>query len=109
MEQPSQSDAVVSDAKTQGEVNVHLGYIRRDIIDMKKDTTEKLQEIKEQITKLDDHYISEAEYKPVRDAVEAHGKEIKSLTEWRDTFNGKIIGFGVAISIATSVLTFALT
>lgn len=96
-------------ANTPAEINIHLGYLRRDILSLTATTEKKLGEITNQISKLDDHYISEAEFRPVADETKQMIATLKGLTEWKDTFSGKMIGFGLGISAATSVITFILT
>lgn len=99
----------IPEATTPGEINTHLGYLRRDIYNLTKSTSEQLKGIREQITNLDDHYITESEFRPVADTVKQQTVDIKSLTEWKDTFNGKMIGFGIGISLMTSLLTLLIT
>lgn len=99
----------IPEATTSGEINTHLGYLRRDIYNLTKSTKESLEGITKQIQNLDDHYITETEFRPVADLAKQNAKDIKVLTEWKDTFNGKMIGFGLAISVVTTLLTLAVT
>lgn len=103
------TETLIPPANTPAEINIHLGYLRRDILDMKNTTEKSLTAIKEQINDLENHYVNESEFRPIADLAKQNAKDIKTLTEWKDTFNGKLIGFGLGISIATSVITFALT
>lgn len=105
----SDQENLIPPATTPGEINTHLGYLRRDIRILTDSTKEQLEAITAQIKNLDDHYTTESEFRPVADMVKQHEKDIKNLTEWRDTFNGKMIGFGLAISVITSLVTFLLT
>ncbi len=102
-------DVTIPAATTPGEINTHLGYLRRDILNLSKETSKRLDEITKQIQTLDDHYISESEFRPTADLAKTTALEMKSLTEWKDTFNGKMIGLGIGISVATSAITFILT
>lgn len=95
-------------AQTPSEVNIHLGYIRRDIQNLQQETKQALEGIGKKIDSLDDHYITESEFRPVSDQTKASALELKALTEWRDTFNGKMIGLGIAISFASAALTFII-
>lgn len=99
----------IPEATTSGEINTHLGYLRRDIYNLTKSTKESLEGITKQIQNLDDHYITESEFRPIADQVKTNTADIKKMTEWKDTFNGKMIGFGLAISIVTTLLTLAVT
>lgn len=96
------------EAKTPSEVKIHLGYIRRDIQNLQQETAKAIDGIGKKIDALDDHYITEAEFRPIADLAKQNAEAIKSLTEWRDTFNGKMIGFGTAIALASTLLSFAL-
>lgn len=107
MATPQHNDEL-PDAKTPAEVNIHLGYIRRDIQNLQQETKTALDGIAKKIEDLDDHYITESEFRPVAELTKANAAAIKELTEWRDTFNGKLIGFGLAISAVSALLSFAL-
>lgn len=103
------TETAIPIANTPAEVNIHLGYLRRDILDLKVTTQKDLKEIKDQITDLDDSYVKKEQFDPF---VESHKQvliDVRLLTEWKDTFNGKMVGFGVGISVATSAVTFLLT
>ncbi len=106
---PDSPETTIPSANTPAEINIHLGYIRRDILDMKRTTSDSLQEIKTQISDLDDHYVNESQFVPLKESHEQLIIDVRNLTEWKDTFNGKMIGFGIGISVATSVVTFVLT
>lgn len=99
---------LIPEANTAGEINTHLSYLRKDIADLKQDNKEQFKVIADQIKDLDDHYITEQEFRPIANAVKENTIQIKLLTEWKDTFTGKMIGFGVAISIASSFMAFLL-
>ncbi len=103
------TEATIPPANTPAEINIHLGYLRRDILDMKASTEKSLTEIKGQINALDDHYVSEARFLPIEELAKINAKGLKDLTEWKDTFNGKMIGFGLAISVVSAVVSFALS
>lgn len=103
------SDQPIPTATTPAEVNIHLGYIRRDILNLSTTTEKVLQEIKDSIGKLDDHYVSEQSFQPFAESVVNLEKEVKGLSTWKDTLNGKMIGFGLGISVATSMVTFVLS
>ncbi len=105
----SDQDQPIPTAQTPAEVNIHLGYIRRDILTLATDTKEAMKKIQESVSSLDDHYVSEASFKPFSEAVQKHEGLIESLVTWKDTLNGKMIGFGLGISVATSVVTFVLS
>lgn len=105
---PDHKDEMIPAAQTPAEVNVHLSYIRRDIKVLQDETKNTLANIEKKIDNLDDHYIIESEFQPIVKAVEAHDTALKGLTEWRDTFNGKMAGFSLAIVVASSALSFAL-
>lgn len=96
-------------ANTPTEINIHLGYIRRDIQDMKKASEESFKDIKTQIKDLDNNFISEVQFKPFRESQKILIDDVRTLTEWKDTFTGKMVGFGLGISISTSIATFILT
>lgn len=104
----NEQETVIPAANTPQEVNIHLGYIRRDIHNLSQATTQSIKDLGKKIDELDDHYITEAEFRPVSDMAKASAQEVKQLREWRDTFSGKMIGFGLAISIASSAITFLL-
>jgi len=104
----SHIEGPIPPANTSAEVNIHLGYLRRDILNLTAQTSKDLGDIKSQISDLDDHYISEAEFGPIRDSVKQNAEDIRRLIEWKDTFNGKMIGFGAAISIITAAVSFFL-
>lgn len=108
MASPQHNDNDIPAANTPAEVNIHLGYIRRDILNLQQETTKALENLGRKIDGLDDHYITESEFRPYAKTTEANAAELKLLTEWRDTFNGKMIGIGIAIAAGTSALTFAL-
>ncbi len=103
------NETEIPPANTPGEINIHLGYLRRDILDMKKTTETTLNEIKTQISNLDDHYVSEGRFNPLKESHDQLIIDVRALTEWKDTFSGKMIGFGLGISVATSAVTFFLT
>lgn len=105
---PQQHNDDLPAANTPAEVNIHLGYIRRDIQNLQQETKSALDGIAKKIEDLDDHYITESEFRPVSDQTKASALELKALTEWRDTFNGKMIGLGIAISFASAALTFII-
>jgi len=89
-------------ATTPEGVNIHLGYIRRDLLDMKKQSAADLQEIKNSLSALGDHFVSEEAFKPITEAVEAHGKNLKELNTWKDNLQGRMIGFAAGISAASA-------
>jgi len=102
------SDNSIPPANTPAEINIHLGYIRRDILNLQEETRKSIGEVSRQISNLDDHYITESEYRPIAETVKSHEIELRALKEWRDTFNGKMLGFGTAIALASTLLSFAL-
>lgn len=104
-----EQETLIPPATTPGEINTHLGYLRRDIKILTDSTKEQLQTITKQIQNLDDHYTTETEFRPFADQVKQNSRDIKVIVEWKDTLNGKILGFGVAISVVTSLLTIGLT
>jgi hypothetical protein len=95
-------------ANTPAEVNIHLGYIRRDIQNLQQETTKAIDMLGRKIDGLDDHYVTESEFRPIADQAKASASELKLITEWRDTFNGKMIGLGLAIAAGSALLSFAL-
>lgn len=101
-------DNLIPPANTPAEINIHLGYIRRDIIQSANVTAEAIKGLKEDIGNLDDHFVSDEAFKPMVDQLNHNTADIGKLKEFRDTLNGKLVGFGVGISAATSVITFAL-
>lgn len=102
------TDVDLPPANTPAEVNIHLGYIRRDIRTLTDTTNLALGNLAKKIDELDDHYITESKFRPIADDVKAHDNQLKELTEWRDTFNGKLVGFGCAIAAASTLASFVL-
>lgn len=102
------SDNSIPPANTPAEINIHLGYIRRDILNLQEETRKSIGEVSKQISSLDDHYITESEFRPIANLVKENAMELIKMKEWRDTFNGKMLGFGTAIAFASAVLSFAL-
>lgn len=95
-------ESAIPPANTPAEINIHLGYIRRDILAQGKAMTDGMKGLQEQISALDDHYVSEAAFAPVKDQTEENRKELVALKEWKDNFTGKMIGFAAGISAASA-------
>ena len=102
-------ETAIPSATTPEGVNIHLGYIRRDLLDMKNQNQKDLKDIKDSINGLGDHYVSEEAFGPVAEQTELNRKDLVAMKEWKDTLNGKLIGFGFGISATTAVITFAIT
>lgn len=98
----SDADDVIPAPTSLPEVGIHLSYIRRDIRKVG-------QTVEDGFKSLDDKFVSHAEFQPVAETVGEHSLSIKSLESSRDNMNGKLIGFGVAISLASGVFTFVIT
>lgn len=96
------SDDVIPAPTSLPEVGIHLSYIRRDIRAVGK-------QLEEGFKNLDDHFVSHAEYSPVAQAVAEHTEDIKNLNSFKDTLNGKLIGFGTAISATSAIVTFLIS
>lgn len=107
METPIQSDQVIPPANTPAEINIHLGYIRRDILDIKTENARNMQQLKDQIGNL--NFVSEQEFQSLSKMVADHETEIKSLTQSRDTLNGKLIGFAVSAGTFSSIITIIIS
>lgn len=105
---PQQHNDEIPSANTPAEVNIHLGYIRRDIQLLQTETKAAIESVAKKIDQLDDHYITETEFRPSAEKVKDHELQLKALTAWRDTFNGKMMGFGAAVALASTLLSFAL-
>lgn len=78
-------------ANSPGEVNVHLGYIRRDLFDIKVQNAKDLKDIKDQISSLTDHYVSQLEFNPIKDAVENKLITKEEFEPIKDTVEKKLV------------------
>lgn len=87
------SEAPIPPANTQGEVNVHLGYIRRDLLDIKNQNAKDLKEIKEQISTIGDHYVTQLEFTDVKELTVSNKEDIKGL------YKIVYIGLGVVAAL----------
>lgn len=105
----SDVDDVIPPANTPSEVNIHLGYIRRDIRELGTAIAAGLKRVDEQVGGLDDHYVSRAEFSPVAEQTKKNTADLEEIKTFRDNLTGKLFGFGSGISVATAALTFALT
>lgn len=90
----SMTEETIPSAGSLAEVNIHLGYLRRDI-----------QNLSTQIAEQDSHYINMDEFKPIVETVAKHDKSIEKLEAFSNTLNGKLIGFGLAIGVFVSIAT----
>jgi len=73
------TEAPLPPANTQGEVNVHLGYIRRDLLDIKNQNAKDLKEIKDQIGNIGNHYVTQSEFVDIKKTVESNTSDIKDI------------------------------
>ena len=84
-------------AGSLSEVNIHLGYLRRDVQDLGK--------------KIDDqsaHYINVDEFKPVLEQLAKHDRDIEKLLAFANTLTGKLIGFGLAMGAAFAIISIGV-
>lgn len=87
----------ISAAGSLSEVNIHLGYLRRDI-----------QQLGTKIDEQTNHYINNDEFAPIKDAVDKHERAIVALERYQNTLTGKMIGFGLAMGVAFSIISVAV-
>lgn len=87
----------ISEPQTLREVSVHLEYLRNDI-----------KEVKTLINEQSTHYINIDEFQPVKDMVEKHERTIDTLKAFQNTLAGKMVGFGVAMGVAFSLVSLVI-
>lgn len=97
IEEQTMSEAPVPQANTPGELNIHLGYIRKDLLDIKNQSAKDLKEIKDQITTMVDHFITEQEFAPYKDKID------KMVSPDEFTLIKRVVWGGVSL-----ILTFVL-
>lgn len=90
--------------QTPQEVGIHIGYLRRDISDMKKQQEGDMKEIKKSLSDLGTHYVSNDIFNPFADLTTTNAKDLSTFKEWKDTLTGKMIGFGSGLSVASAGL-----
>lgn len=99
----SDDNAEIPSPKTPAEVGIHVGYLRRDISDLKKQQEKDMSDIKKGLADLGAHFVSIDTFTPVAAAVVAQGIVIEDLKTFKDNLTGKLAVGGIGISILSSV------
>lgn len=96
------AESTIPAPQSPAEIAIHIGYLRRDIASIGERYEAGMKEISSRLESLGDHFITEAEFRPVAELAETNQKSISSLKEWKDNLNGKLIGFATGISAASA-------
>ena len=97
------AESTIPAPQTPAEIAIHIGYLRRDIAQIGERYESGMKELFTRFETLTDHFITEAEFRPVADQGDSNAKDIKALNSWKDNLQGRMAGFAVGISAASAL------